>query len=74
MGDRLQLDAEDVDKKLWAGAYALGWRVVEAFRGSAARHQWRYFAPARTPATMPLSMTDSMIRPPVPVAAKTSTS
>ena len=48
---RLQLEAEKVDDKLWPGAAALGWKIVEAKSGTAAKGQWLYLAPASSTGT-----------------------
>ena len=41
--ERLQLARAKVDEKLWAGAAAIGWRVIEAKPGSAATAASRAF-------------------------------
>ena len=38
--------AERVDQRLYEGAAAAGWRVVEAWPGGAAKCNWKYVSPA----------------------------
>jgi hypothetical protein len=40
--------AEDVDRKLYSGAAAEGWRVTEQWPGGAKHGKWFYFAPDGT--------------------------
>ena len=41
----VQWEEERVDLQLGEGAFAHGWRVVEAWRGSAATSNWKYQSP-----------------------------
>ena len=43
--ERLELDAGRVDSMLFEGAAALGWRIIEAKKGSAKKSQWLYVSP-----------------------------
>ena len=40
------MSAGDVDRKLWSGASAEGWLVVEGCKNGAKNGLWRYFAPS----------------------------
>jgi len=40
-----ELDADDVNEKLWPGAAAEGWRMFEKFRGGASSSNFKYVAP-----------------------------
>ena len=42
----VELDKEEVDRKLWINASTSGWRVVEACPGGARTANWKYVAPS----------------------------
>ena len=45
-GKAVELDKEEVDRKLWMDASTSGWRVVEACPGGARTANWKYVAPS----------------------------
>ncbi|KOO27663.1 chromobox protein 1 [Chrysochromulina tobinii] len=44
--EREELDSARVDRMLFEGASASGWRILEAHKGSAKKAQWKYLAPS----------------------------
>ena len=42
----VELQGAEADAKLWAGAAASGWRVVERYANAAKAGKWRYVSPA----------------------------
>ena len=48
-GGLVALEATAVDAKLWAGAAAAGWTVVEMYAGGSKSGNWKYISPAGVP-------------------------